>query len=107
MQSRDLDTQQAPNRWWAARDARMRSIAMASTWSQTKLIQAESIRQVIPLVYTCRDVYVNPRQKFITIKVENARVKDRQNLDLLEQEWEAKGIKKCESAQGVIYRVPR
>ena len=107
MKSRDLENTSAPNPWWAARDARMRAIVMASTWSQAKLIQAESIKQVIPLVYSCREVYVNPRQKFITIKIENARVKDRPNLDLLEQEWEAKGIKKCESAQGVIYRVPR
>jgi len=107
MQTRDLDTQEAPNRWWASRDARMRNIAMASTWSQAKLIQAESMKQVIPLVYACREVYVNPRQKFITIKVDHGRVRDRRNLDLLEQEWEAKGVKKCESAQGVIYRIPR
>lgn len=107
MHSRDLDTQQAPNRWWASRDARMRSIAMASTWDQSKLIQAESMKQVLPLVYACREVYVNPRQKFITIKVDHGQVRDRYNLDLLEAEWEAKGIKKCESAQGIIYRIPR
>jgi hypothetical protein len=107
MQSRELENQAASNRWWAARDARMRSIAMASTWSQSKLVQAESMKQVLPLVYACREVYVNPRQKFITIKVEQARVLDKKNLALLEQEWEEKGVLKRVSDQGVIYRIPR
>lgn len=62
---------------------------------------------MLDLVYANRGIHVNYRQKFITVKVDQARVKDRRNLDLLEQEWEAKGVRKCSSAQGVIYRIAR
>ena len=107
MNSKELDTKPASNAWWAARDARMRNIAMSSHYSEHQKLQASRMAGALDLVYTNRDIHVNYRQQFITVKVDGARVKDRRNLDLLEADWAELGIKKRVTDQGVIYRIPR
>ena len=107
MLSKELDTQASPNRWWAARDASLKSYAQSTTYSEQQKVAAEAMRLGLDLVYANRGIHINYRQKFITVKVDGARVRDRRELALLEQDYERRGYKKAVTNQGVIYRIPR
>jgi len=65
------------------------------------------MKLALELCYSAKRFYINPRGKFITIKIDNPRVKDRRNLDLLESDYELEGITKVTTAQAVIYRIPK
>lgn len=107
MKANHIDTQEAPNKWWAARDAQMRATAMWSHYSTKQRTQAERMKLGLEMVYTAKGIHINPRNKFITIKVDNPVVKDRKTLRLLEKDYQTAGITKIESAQGIIYRIPK
>lgn len=104
MQALELETSAAGRFAYAAvRDARMRNIANASHYSEAQKLQAERMKLVMEFVYNYDAVYINYRKNKIAIKVDNARVKDSILLKEFEADWEAKGITKTLSAQGVIY----
>ena len=107
MKTVELETQAAPVKWWAARDARIRSYANSTTFTEGEKIRAERMRGALELCYMHSGVHVNYRQRFIAVKVDGAEVKRRADLRLLEQDWSNEGITKRISAQGVIYRIPR
>lgn len=108
MQERELETKGAGYyAYAAARDARMRAAAMWSHYTEAERVRAERMKLALELCYSAKNFYVNPRGKFITIKVENPRVKDRNNLALLEEDYAAQGITKVVTAQAVIYRIPK
>lgn len=107
MKDRVIDTQEAPNKWWAARDARMKSAAMWTHYTDKQRVRAERMALGLDMVYANKGIHINPRIKFITIKVDNAYVKDNKTLALLEKDYEAEGITKVVSAQGIIYRIPK
>lgn len=89
--------------FYAARDARMRSIVNASRFTEAMKIRAERMKLALGLVYSAKAIHVNFRKTKITIKVDTGTVRDRKNLGLLEQDWEAQGVTKTLSPQGVIY----
>ena len=62
---------------------------------------------LIEKVYTAKGVHINPRGKFIAIKVDQARVRDRKMLALLEKDYELLSITKVVTEQGVTYRIPK
>lgn len=105
MQTKFINTEEAPNKWWAARDARMRSAANKTHYSSTQQVQAERMRQALELVYAGRFFEPKYNKTFITIKIEGAMVRDKKNLALLEQEWNKLG--KRPSPQGVNYNIPK
>jgi hypothetical protein len=107
MLEKELDTQASGNKWWSKKDARMKSYAYSTTYSEQQKIAAERVKLGLELCYANKDIHINFRKKFITIKVEKPLVRDRKNLKLLEAEYEDRGYKKCVSAQGIIYRIPR
>ena len=107
MLARELDTQSAPNRWWAARDASIKSYDQSTTYSEQQKVAAEAMRLGLDLVYANKGIHINYRQKFITVKVDGAQVRDRRELALLEQDYEQRGYRKAVTNQGVIYRIPR
>lgn len=102
----ELDTEEAPNKWGARYDARMKDIAGASHYTQQKKTKAEAMKLVLELMYDCKDVYINYRKKFITIKVDKGQVLMRKELRDFECNWLAEGITKHHSRQGFIYRIP-
>ena len=107
MQSKELETQSAGYyAFAAARDARMRAAAMWSHYTDTERTRAERIKLGLELVYYAKGIYINPRGKFIAIKVDNAKVRVK-NLALLESDYHKAGIAKVVTAQGVTYRIPR
>ena len=108
MQERELETRSAGYyAYAAARDARMRAAAMWSHYTEAERVRAERMKLALELCYSAKNFYVNPRGKFITIKVENPRVKDRASLAMLEEDYAAQGITKVVTAQAVIYRIPK
>jgi len=108
MKERELETRNAGfYAYAAARDARMRATAMWSHYTEAERVRAERMKLALELCYSAKNFYINPRGKFITIKVENPRVKDRSNLALLEQDYVEQGITKIVTAQGITYRIPK
>ena len=108
MKERELETQNAGYyAYAAARDARMRAAAMWSHYTEAERVRAERTKLALELSYSDRIFYLNPRGKFITIKIDNPRVKDRANLALLEEDYAAQGITKIVTAQGITYRIPK
>lgn len=108
MRAQELDTKSAGYYAFAAsRDARMRAIAMWSHYTNAERVRAERMKLGLEMVYSAKGIYINPRGKFIAIKVDRAQVRDRKNLALLEAEYDKAGIKKAVSAQGITYRIPK
>lgn len=108
MQERELESQSAGfYAYAAARNARMRATAMWSHYTEAERVRAERMKLGLEMVYSAKGVYINPRNKYITIKIDNPTVKDRKNLALLEQDYDKLGVKKVVTAQGVIYRIPK
>ena len=107
MKAVQLETQPATNKWWAARDAQMRSYANQSRFTQKEQVAAERMKQGLAMVYSHKGIFINYREKFIAIKVNDPTIKDRKNLRLLEADYTAKGIVKKESAQGIIYKISK
>ena len=104
MKALDLNTTEAPVKWWAARDAHMRSLANATHYSDDDKLRAERMKYVLELAYSAEDVYIAYGKKGISIKVNKARVKNATVLKAVEQLWDEEGVTKKVSAQGVIYR---
>ena len=108
MKERELETRNAGfYAYAAARDARMRAAAMWSHYTEAERVRAERMKLALELCYSAKNFYINPRGKFITIKIDNPRVKDRANLALLEQDYVEQGITKIVTAQGITYRIPK
>ena len=107
MKSLAIDTQEAPNAFFAARDARMRNEAMKSTYTDRERVRAERMRMGLECVYRATEVHINYRQKFIAVKLSNAIVRDRASVADLERAYALEGIEKRVSAQGIIYNIPK
>ena len=99
MQERELESQSAGYyAYAAARDARMRAAAMWSHYTEVERVRAERMKLALELCYSARAFYINPRGRFITIKIDRPRVVDRANLELLEADYEREGITKVVTA---------
>lgn len=108
MQERELETRSAGYyAYAAARDARMRAAAMWTHYTEAERVRAERMKLALELCYSAKRFFINPRSKFITIKIEHPRVVDRYNLELLESDYEQQGITKVVTAQGITYRIPK
>jgi len=108
MQTKELETKNAGfYAFAAAQNARMRAAAMWSHYTQSQRIQAERIKLGLELCYSAKGFYINPRNKFITIKIDNPTVRDRANLAILESDYAKQGIVKIVTAQGVSYRIAK
>ncbi|MFM8760892.1 MAG: hypothetical protein ACKOD7_05025 [Polynucleobacter victoriensis] len=107
MKQNDLETGPAANKWWAHRDAERRSYAASTHYSEQQKIAAERMKLALDLCYSNQGIYINFRNKFITVKVAGAYIKNKFELLLLEKEYEQRGYTKAVSAQGVIYRIPK
>jgi hypothetical protein len=108
MKERELETKSAGYyAFAAARDARMKATAMWSHYTEAERTRAGRMALGLELCYFTKQIYINPRGKFISIKVDKPTVKDRKNLKLLEQDYEKAGITKAVTEQAIIYRIPK
>jgi hypothetical protein len=108
MNATELDTKAAPFAWVAARDAAMKSYAASTLYTEAQKVRAERIKLGLEMVYSARSAFITYRKKFVTIKLDQARVRDRKTLALLEQDYTAQGdITKVVTDQGITYRIAR
>jgi hypothetical protein len=108
MKAQELETKNAGYyAYAAARDASMRAIAMWSHYTDKERVRAERMKLGLEMVYNAKGIHINPRGKFIAIKVDQARVRDRKMLALLEKDYELLAITKVVTEQGVTYRIPK
>jgi hypothetical protein len=108
MKAQELETKSAGYfAYAAARDASMRAIAMWSHYSDKERVRAERMKIGLEMVYNAKGIHINPRGKFIAIKVDQPQVRDRKNLALLEKDYELLAITKVVTEQGVTYRIPK
>ena len=105
MQARELNTQEAPTKWFAAQDAQRRNTNNKSLYGQALQVQITRMLMIMDMVYAAKGVYEAYGKKGVSIKVDGARVTDQKNLTALEEEWTAKGFTKKITPQGVIYRL--
>ena len=105
MLERTLDTQEAPTKWWAAQDARMRNLANKSHYAEAVHIRVERMVLALGLCYAARGIHEAFGKRGVSVKVDRPTfVRDRNNLALLEADWAEQGVVKKVSPQGVIYR---
>jgi hypothetical protein len=108
MQATELDVKAAPFAWIAARDAAIKSYAASTLYTEAQKVRAERMKLGLEMVYAVRAAFVTYRKKFITIKLDQARVRDRRTLVLLEKDYEQCGdITKVVTDQGITYRIAR
>jgi hypothetical protein len=108
MKAQELETKSAGYyAYAAARDASMRAIAMWSHYTDRERVRAERMKLGFEMVYNAKGIHINPRGKFIAVKVDQPQVRDRKMLALLEQDYVLEGITKVVTEQGVTYRIPK
>jgi len=108
MKAQELETKSAGYyAYAAARDASMRAIAMWSHYTDRERVRAERMKLGLEMVYHAKGIHINPRGKFIAVKVDQPQIRDRKNLALLEKDYELLGITKVLTKQGVTYRIPK
>ena len=104
----DLDRKPAGKfAWFAARDARQRSLSNSSLYSDEQKIKAERAKLGLEICYSAEQIYIEYRKKFISVKINKPNVRDRKALKLLEAEYDELGYEKCKTAAGVTYRMYR
>ena len=105
MLERQLNTEEAPTKWWAAQDARMRNIANKSHYTESTQIRVERMVLALGLCYAARGIHEAFGKRGVSVKVDRPTfIRDRRNLALLEADWANLGVVKKTSPQGVIYR---
>ena len=105
MKTVTIDTQEAPVKWWAAQDARIRNLSNKSKYSQDIQIQIEKMKIVLGMVYSARGIHESYGKTGVSIKIDRPTVIDKKNLKALESDWSVKGFTKKVSAQGIVYRL--
>ena len=108
MLTKELDSKAAGNyAWFAARDARMNSAVNSSLYSDQQKLKAERAKLALELCYYAKEIHIEFRKTFISVKVDKAQVKDRKNLAMLEMCYTNEGIEKRVTNQGITYRIYR
>ena len=108
MKAQELESKSAGYFAYAAmRDARMRAVAMWSHYTDRERVRAERMKLGLEMVYNAKGIHINPRGKFIAVKVDQPQVRDRKNLALLEKDYELLSITKVVTEQGITYRIPK
>jgi hypothetical protein len=90
----------------AARDAERKNSNNKSHYSQQQIQRAVTARDLIDTAFSYTNLYINYRAKFIAIKAEGARRKDRMAQEVVKL-FENNGYDVVTTAQGMIVRIDR
>jgi len=91
--------------WFAERDARLRSAVNSTNYTDAQKIKAERVKLALELCVFAKNIYVEYRKKFISVKVHNPAHIDKKTLALLEGDWTSEGHTKVFTSQGFTYRL--
>jgi len=103
MKTQILNTDEAPNKWWAAQDARQRNLNNKSHYPYATQRQIDRMMVALGEVFTGK-IYDAYGKKGVSIKIEGIP-RNKTTLAWLEEEWTKLGFIKKISPQGVIYRL--
>jgi hypothetical protein len=90
----------------AAMDAQRQNSNNKSTYSQEQIRKALTVRDLLDSAFSYQSLYINYRKKFIAIKAEGARAKDRMAKEVVDL-FESNGYCVASTPQGVIVRIAR
>jgi len=104
---KELDTKDAGRyAFAAAMDAERQNSNNKSHYSQEQIQRAVTARDLIDTAFSYTNLYINYRAKFIAIKAEGARRKDRMAAEVVKL-FENNGYDVVTTAQGMIVRIDR
>ena len=104
MKTIDKETRTAPCAWWAAQDARMKSIANKSKWSDSIQLKVERMKMALGELYAGK-IYEAYNPKRVSIKVDKPFIRDLKLLREMEAYWAEQGITKTQTSTGLLYRI--
>jgi hypothetical protein len=104
---KELDTKDAGSyAYAAARDAQRQNSNNKSTYSQDQIRKALSVRDLLDSAFSYKSLYINYRKKFIAVKAEGARARDRMAKEVVSL-FETNGYTVAQTPQGVIVRIAK
>ena len=105
--TKELDTKDAGRyAFAAAMDAQRRNSNNKSRYTQEQIRRAVTARDLIDTAFSYTKLYINYRQKFIAVKAEGARRKDRMAHEVVKL-FENNGYGVVTTPQGMIVRIAR
>lgn len=104
MKQNFLDTREAPVKWFAAQDARMRNSVNKTIWPESVHQRVQRMLSVLDMLYAGK-IYEAYGRRRVSIKIDRPTVRDRRWLNLMEQEWAEQGVVKTVTPQGILYKV--
>ena len=90
----------------AAMDAQRRNSNNKSHYTQEQIRRALTVRDLLDSAFSYKTLYINYRAKFIAVKAEGARAKDRMAKEVVAL-FESNGYTVAATPQGVIVRIAR
>jgi hypothetical protein len=100
----ELDVMKATNKWWASFDAQRRNTNNKSHYDAATQVRVERMKMSLSVLYAAKNIYERYGKQGVSIKLDTPRVRDRAELLLMEQCWDAQGVTKRITPQGIIYR---
>lgn len=107
MNTISINANESTNKVAAFLDARTRSAVASTHYTYPERSKADRMKLALELVYDYKSLFVTFRKKFIAIKIDSPVVKNSSGLQELEQQWDAEGIVKVVTPQGITYRIPK
>jgi hypothetical protein len=103
----ELDTKEAGGfAFAAARDAQRQNSNNKSHYTQEQVRQALTVRDLLDSAFSYKTLYINYRKKFIAVKAEGARAKDRMAKEVVEL-FESNGYTVASTPQGLLVRIAK
>lgn len=102
-----LDSKPARCPWYSIQHAQKLNALNQAYHSSANLQRAQDMRDQLDQLYTHEGIYVNYRQKFISVKVNRGNPLSMFDLTKQELVWMRQGVRRAVTQQGVIYRIPR
>ena len=107
LKEKDLNSQSAGQYAWAAAvRATQYSDECRMLYTSAQRSVAERFRDAVELAYTNVRQEVTYRKKFVVVKCENGKVRDRKFARMIDEICIERGYEKTYTAQGFNFRIP-
>jgi hypothetical protein len=104
---KELDTKDAGTyAFAAAMDAQRQNSNNKSHYTQEQIRQALTVRDLLDSAFSYKSLYINYRARFIAVKAEGARAKDRMAREVVAL-FESNGYTVATTPQGMIVRIAK
>jgi hypothetical protein len=104
---KELDTKDAGVfAFAAAMDAQRKNSNNKSHYTQEQIRKALTVRDLLDSAFSYKTLYINYRARFIAVKAEGARAKDRMAQEVVAL-FESNGYTVASTPQGMIVRIAK